>query len=84
MIEKAGPPAAFILSCCFAYSLQVARTALGFAVFGVMAPALGFVAPLVAQIRFRDASDRELTAEAAEGVESGVMDRRVTRVEGRP
>jgi 1-acyl-sn-glycerol-3-phosphate acyltransferase len=44
----------------FAYSLQVARTALGFAVFGVMAPALGLVAFLVAQARSRDASDREL------------------------
>jgi 1-acyl-sn-glycerol-3-phosphate acyltransferase len=44
----------------FAYSLQVARTALGFAVFGVMAPVLGLVAFPVAQIRFRDALDREL------------------------
>ncbi len=44
----------------FAYSLQVARTALGFAAFGLMAPVLGLVAFQVAQTRSRDALDREL------------------------
>ena len=49
-----------IMRTPFAYSLQIARAALGFAVFGVMAPVLGLVAFPVAQIRCRDASDREL------------------------
>jgi len=44
----------------FAHILQVARTAIGFAVFGAMAPMLGLVAFPVAQIRFRGALDREL------------------------
>ena len=44
----------------FAYSLQVARTALGFAVFGVLAVLLGLVALPVARIRPRDPTDREL------------------------
>ncbi|MCH7644516.1 MAG: 1-acyl-sn-glycerol-3-phosphate acyltransferase [Myxococcales bacterium] len=44
----------------FAYSLQVARTALGFAVFGVLAALLGLVAFPVARIRPRDPMDREL------------------------
>jgi len=48
------------MSTQFSYPLQVARTALCFAVFGVMAPMLGLVAFPLAQIRFRDALDREL------------------------
>ncbi len=43
-----------------AYALQVARAALGFAVFGAMAPVLGVVALPLAQIRARAGSDREL------------------------
>jgi 1-acyl-sn-glycerol-3-phosphate acyltransferase len=49
-----------IMCTPFAYSLQVARTALGFAIFGVMAPLVGLVAVPVARLRFRDALDREL------------------------
>jgi len=45
----------------FAYSLQVVRTALGFAVFGAMAPVLGLVGFPVARIRFRSALERELS-----------------------
>jgi 1-acyl-sn-glycerol-3-phosphate acyltransferase len=44
----------------FAYPLQVARAALAFAVFGAMAPAIGLVAFPLAQLRFRDAAEREL------------------------
>jgi 1-acyl-sn-glycerol-3-phosphate acyltransferase len=44
----------------FAYSLQVARTAIGFAVFGVMAPVLGLVALPLARLGCRGALDREL------------------------
>ncbi len=44
----------------FASSLQVARTALGFAVFGAMAPLLGLVALPLGWIRTRDAMERAL------------------------
>ncbi len=44
----------------FAYLLQVARTALGFAVFGVMASVLGLVALPLARIRSHDALERAL------------------------
>jgi 1-acyl-sn-glycerol-3-phosphate acyltransferase len=47
----------------FAYSLQVASTALSFAVFGAMALVLGLVAFPVAQIRFRSALERELSVQ---------------------
>lgn len=43
----------------FAYPLQVARTAIAFAVFGLMAPVLGLVAYPVVRLRARDALDRE-------------------------
>ncbi len=49
-----------IMRSPFPYPLQVARTAICFAVFGVMAPVLGLVAFPLAQVRFRDALDREL------------------------
>lgn len=44
----------------FAYLLQVVRTALGFAVFGAMAPVLGLVALPLARIRSRDGLERAL------------------------
>ena len=44
----------------FASSLQVARTALGFAVFGAMAPLLGLVALPLGRMRTRDAMQRAL------------------------
>jgi 1-acyl-sn-glycerol-3-phosphate acyltransferase len=44
----------------FAYPLQVARTAIAFAVFGLMAPVLGLVAYPLVKLRSRDALDREL------------------------
>ncbi|HEX9814498.1 MAG TPA: lysophospholipid acyltransferase family protein [Myxococcota bacterium] len=44
----------------FAHSLQVARAALGFAAFGLMAPLLGLVAFSLVRLRSRDALDREL------------------------
>jgi 1-acyl-sn-glycerol-3-phosphate acyltransferase len=63
----------------FAYSLQVARIALGFAVFGAMAPALGLVAFPLARVRYRSASDRELcvqrTVHRAARLFMGLLDR---------
>jgi len=44
----------------FAYLLQVARTALGFAIFGAMAPLLGLAALPLARIRSRDGFERAL------------------------
>jgi len=44
----------------FSHSLQVVRTALGFAIFGAMAPLLGLVALPLARIRSRDGLERAL------------------------